>query len=278
MSFVDWLSGRNEVRMPAPVDREFGPREDVPERALRPIDDDHDGIPDAIAGICISIDYVDVSGADSRRRVVVDKTFSQNNVQYVVGLCLLRQERRTFRADRIRALRLPPSWSEVDNPSEFLSRYNAPGERPEWQREQEDYAKRADRYARLYQVRRAANHGLRILAFVARSDGSLASQERDVVRDYVCDVSALVGERLNLADATEITSDIDKLFPTKRQVANSLNAVRLYQEQSQLFLNSVKRLVRADGEINQKEETAFELLVEILRKPITESALKRAGL
>jgi tellurite resistance protein len=278
MSFGDWLSGQNEIRVPAPTEKEFGPDQDIPEEALKFINADHDGIPDTIAGLCILIDYVDASGADSRRRVQVEKTYEQNDIQYVAGFCFLRHERRTFRVDRIRALRLPPNWDEVNNPMEFLARYKGPAEKPKLQREKEDYTQRAEKYARLYDARKAASHGLRILAFVARSDGAIADQERDVVRDYVCDVSKLVGDRLDGADAFEIASDIDKLFPTKRQVANSLNAIRLYQEQSQLFLNSVKRLVRSDGTLNEKEATAFELLVEILRKPVTEAARKRAGL
>jgi tellurite resistance protein len=278
MSFANWLNGRNEIRIPTPAQREFGPDQDVPEQALRPVDENHDGIPDAIAGICILIDYIDASHAASHRRVIVEKIYEQNDIQYVSGFCLLRQERRTFRADRIQTLRLPPNWDQVKDPLEFLASYNAPHEKSKWQREQEDYAKRAERYARLYDARKAANHGLRILAFVARSDGAIANQERDVIRDYIGDVSELVVERLNEEDASEIASDIDKLFPTKRQVANSLNAIRLYQEQSHLFLTSVKRLVRADGELNQKEQMAFELLVEVLRKPVTESARKRAGL
>jgi hypothetical protein len=278
MSFADWLSGRNEIHVPSSSQKEFGPDQDIPEDALKPIDADHDGIPDTITGICILIDYVDVAGAASHRRVRVEKVYQQDDVQYITGFCFLRHERRTFRADRIRTLRLPPNWDEVGNPFEFLARYNAPNEKQKWQLEQEDYARKIERYQRLYDARKAANHGLRILAFVARSDGRIVDQERDVVRDYVCDVSQLVGKRLDELDGSEIASDIDKLFPTKRQVANSLNAVRLYQEQSQLFLNSVKRLVRGDGDINPKEQIAFELLVEILRKPITDAAKKRAGL
>jgi hypothetical protein len=278
MSFADWLNGRNEILVPTSARKEFGPSKDIPEESLKLIDEDHDGIPDTIAGLCILIDYVDASGAASHRRVRVEKISEQGDVQYIAGFCFLRHERRTFRVDRIRALRLPPNWDEVSNPMEFLARYKGSPEKSEWQRKQEDYAQRAERYARLYDARKAASHGLRILAFVARSDGAIADQERNVVRDYICDISKLVDDPLDTADAFEIASDIDKLFPTKRQVANSLNAIRLYQEQSQLFLNSIKRLVRADGTINEKEATAFELLVEILRKPITEAARKRLSL
>lgn len=268
MSFFGWLDHRAENDVPRLPDREFGPTQDdlnagVPESALNPIDSDRDGNPDAITGICIAIEYIDASAQVSNRRVIVERVYQGDESVYCSGFCLLRKEQRTFRVDRIKSLRLPPKWLERRNPIEFFELYlpkTAMGFVDA--RTNDTY----ERYARLYDVRKAANNGLRVLAFVARADGAIADPERAVVKSYVRDASRLIGEPLPEADCAEIASDIEKLFPTKRQVANSLNAIRLYHEQCEIFLNSVTRLVRADGDVSAREQSAFQLLVEILRK------------
>ena len=124
----------------------------------------------------------------------------------------------------------------------------------------------AERYTRLYDVRRTASHGLRVLAFVARSDGSIVDAERLVICCYVHDAARIVGETLSEDDCNEIASDIETLFPTKRQVANSLDAIRLYHEQIVIFMDSLKALVRSDAIITPREQDAVQMLVEILRR------------
>ncbi len=270
MSFLDWLSGRPNLELPPAPNKEFGPerddwQRDLPIGALESVDADKDGIPDAIAGICVWIDYVDASGAKSNRRVLVEKLYSEGNFLYLAGFCLLRQEQRTFRADRIQDLRLPPSWREVSDPVSFLMAY-LPAEKQIKKTNWQSFVEDSERYARLYETRKAANHGLRVLAFVARSDGSIADTERSVVYSYVRNAAALVGEELSDDDCKEIASDIETLFPTKRQVANSLNVIRLYHEQSEIFMSSLKFMVRADGEINDREQSAVQMLVEILHR------------
>ena len=128
MGFFDWLRSQQEINAPPPPEREHGPKEDdwqrdIPPEALRPVDADGDGTPDAISGICIAIDYVDVSGVPSNRRVICDEVYEDNELVYLRGYCLLREADRTFRADRIRRLRLPPDWNEVSDPQTFLLNY-----------------------------------------------------------------------------------------------------------------------------------------------------------
>ncbi len=276
MSFFDWLSSRPDPEVPQAPKPEFGPelddwKRDLPPSALNPVDANKDGIPDAIAGVCIAIDYMDASGASSSRRVIVNKVFHEGGNLYVDGFCLLRQEQRTFRADRIERLWVPPIWREVSDPVGFLMIYlptPAPDRSDRWQSLSEE----TQRYMRLYEVRKAANHGLRVLAFVARCDGSIADAERSVVCEYVRNAAVLVGEELNNADCKDIALDIETLFPTKRQVANSLDAIRLYHEQSDIFLRSLKLLVRADGDIVEREQSAVQMLVEILQRQTQRTA------
>lgn len=270
MGFLDWLYGTTDLDAPSAPGPEFGPEwdareRDLPDGALHPVDANKDGLPDAIAGVCVSIDYLDATGATSSRRVLISKVYREASYIYVYGFCLLRQEQRTFRADRIQVLRLPPQWRAVSNPVSFLMTY-LPGAKEDTNGEMGSLIEDAKRDARLYDVRKAANHGLRVLAFVARSDGSIADAERSVVCDFVRGAAALVGEELDRDDCEDVASDIETLFPTKRQVANSLDAIRLYREQSDIFLESLKKLVRADGIVNAREQNAMQMLVEILQR------------
>lgn len=264
MGFLEWLQAKPDVQAPPAPEPEYGPvHDDLSSEAFSPADSDLDGRPDTIAGLCVAIDYVDASGASSKRRVVADQVYENGGSVYLQGHCLLRGEDRTFRADRVEKLKLPPDWVEVSDPLAFFESYlNFSSQQSDrWN----DYAEQAARYARLYEARRAANHGLRVLAFVARSDGSLADVEVSVIRDYVLSAGTLVGVDLTSDDCNEIASDVGKLFPTRRQVANSLAAIRLYREQSEIFMAALKVLVRADGNITPHEQSAVEMLVELLR-------------
>lgn len=282
MSFFGWLNTKSNLEAPPAPGREFGPEKDdwqrdLPPGALNPVDANRDGVPDAIAGLCLSIDYVDASAARSSRRILVDDLYSGGGYCYIEAFCLLRQDQRTFRADRIEFLRIPPDWREVANPLSFLMGYlPASNSRQIGNDKWDSYAQAAERYGRLYNGRKAANHGLRVLAFVSRSDGKISDEERSVVCSYVRGAAALVGEKLNEDECREIASDIDTLFPTKRQVTNSLNAIRMYYEQSDIFMNSLKLLVRADGVIDEQEREAVQMLVEILHRQRKRDNLRRS--
>lgn len=275
MGFLDWLNSAPSIQPPAPPAPEAGPREDifdepVVQQALKPADNDGDGIPDSIAGVCISIEYGDSIGEISTRRVLIERLYFQNNQLYIYGWCFLRDARRTFRADRILKLLLPPDWREVRDPYEFLEGYVSPS-----QNSRKENAAPAldvpvvrsnDYWERRYKVRAVANHGLRVLTFMARVDGAFALEERDVLNTYVKNISAVAGVRLNDEESADIASEVEALFPTKRQVANSLAAIRLYQEQSSLLLDSLKKLVRSDEKISSWEQNAMKMLIDILKK------------
>jgi hypothetical protein len=221
-----------------------------------------------IPGLCIALEYVDASGAPSTRRVIANKIYEANGITYLEGHCLLRNEDRTFRCDRIQTLSFPPDWKNVSNPLVMLQSY-LPQNTASSHYQNTTSGFDSDRYFRIYEARQVANHGLRVLAFLARSDGRLDDSELMVIQNYVHDAAALVGVKLKADEAAEIAEDVSKLFPTKRQVANSIAAIQMYQEQTDKFLSSMTALIQADGEVTAYELTAVEMLIEILnrRKP-----------
>lgn len=274
MSFFDWLKSTPPISLPEPLKQESGPREDtfdnpIVQQALNPADDDDDGIPDTIAGVCVTIEYCDAAGEISTRRVLIERLYFQNDQLYLGGWCMLRGARRTFRADRILKLLLPPRWVAVEDPYQFLEGYIVPSAASRDPRRQESEAptrESPDYWERRYKVRSVANHGLRVLAFMARVDGAFVLQERNVLSAYVRNIGVVAGIDLSDEESTNIASEADTLFPTKRQVANSLNVIRLYQEQSSVFLASLTELVRSDGAVSPWEQNAMRMLIDILKK------------
>jgi hypothetical protein len=272
MSFFDWLSSAPSIPIPDPPRPESGPREDVfdepvVQQALNPADEDRDGIPDTIAGVCVTIEYCDAAGEISNRRVLIERLYYRNDGLYLGGWCMLRNARRTFRADRIQELLLPPKWIAVDDPYRFLEGYiSPPSPAVKRQRDEPSPPQSADYWERRYKVRSVANHGLRVLAFMARVDGAFVLQERNVLCTYIKDIGVVAGIKLSDDESNDIASEADTLFPTKRQVANSLNVIRLYQEQSSIFLKSLNQLVRSDGTISSWEQNAMRMLIDILKK------------
>jgi hypothetical protein len=272
MGFFDWLRSAPSITPPEPPAPERGPEEDpVDDTALHPRDADGDGIPDAIAGICVSLEYSDAIGEISTRRVIVDHVYVQGDQVYIDGLCLLRNAQRTFRGDRILKLLLPPDWKEVADPVTFLESYALPGTRTSAKRSPErtwvaPTPEETSYWERRYKVRSAANHGLRVLTFMARVDGAFVLKERQVLNSYVKDIGQIVGVPLSEKECADISEEVESLFPTKRQVANSLAAIRMYQEQASTFLKSLNKLVRSDGTVSSWEQNAMRMLIDILKK------------
>lgn len=269
MKFFDWFQTTAETPPPMLNSPETGPVKDdwqleIGPGALDPDDDGTDDVPESIAGICVGIEYLDASGATSSRRIVCRSVFEAHDMIYVHGHCLLRGENRMFRLDRIKKLRLPPDWVRFPDPSAFFRAYLRPTEnmgKNKW----DAFLDGSERYAKLAQTRRIASHGLRILTFVGRAEGSIVKQERSIVKNYVREIAKLAQVELSDDDSAEVAADVDKLFPTKRQVAYSLDVIVHDPEQSELLLNTLKALVAADGLRSHREANALALLVEVLR-------------
>ena len=269
MGFLEWFQSTPEAGPPPLSTPEFGPavddqRPDIELGGLNPDDIGQDSVPDPIAGVCVAIEYVDPSGAASSRRIVCRKVFQAYETIYLSGFCMLRGENRTFRVDRIRKLRIAPEWVRLPDAAAFFQAYLRPSaeiKKSKW----DSFLDGSERYARLHQVRSMTNHGLRVLTFVGRADGAVVNQERKVIQNYVRGVAGLARLELSDDDCAEVASDVDKLFPTKRQVAYSLDVIVHYHEQSELLLESLKALVIADGLRSRREANAIAMLVELLQ-------------
>jgi hypothetical protein len=276
MRFFNWFQSAPEMGPPELKNPETGPEKDdwqleIGPGALDPDDDSQDNVPESIAGICVAIEYLDASGGTSSRRIICRSVFEAHEMIYLHGHCLLRGENRMFRLDRVQKLRLPADWVRFPDPSAFFRGYlraSSENRRNKW----DSFLDGSERYARLSQTRRIANHGFRVLTFVGRADGGAVNQERKIIQDFVCAAGKLAQADLKEDDCSEIALDTDRLFPTKKQVAHSLDVIVRDNDQSELLLKSLNALVAADGLRSRRQANAVTMLVELLQNRKTTSA------
>jgi len=89
MSLLDWFRGRAAPTPPCRPIAERGPATDAldgqPDQ-LDPVDLDGDGLPDAIEGVALGLEYADVAGEISVRRVIASRiTRSSGDYLYLDG-------------------------------------------------------------------------------------------------------------------------------------------------------------------------------------------------
>jgi hypothetical protein len=95
---------------------------------LNPLDRDGDGMPDAIEGVALRLEYVDAVGAISARRVLAARVRPASGGHlYLDAWCLLRNDWRSFRSDRMRKIMIPPIWIGWATP--LRSHYACQGDR-----------------------------------------------------------------------------------------------------------------------------------------------------
>ena len=66
-------------------------------------EDDRDTIIEGI-NCPVTLKYVNHEGVATKRDVLVNEVFSSNASYYIMGYCSLREQKRTFRVDRIQGI------------------------------------------------------------------------------------------------------------------------------------------------------------------------------
>jgi hypothetical protein len=198
---------------------------------------------EGIAGFGCILTYADCKGSISHRRVTCRKLSERGGVLYLQGFCHERQALRTFRVDRITELACG-STGEVFVPATlFFERFSVTHDG--------GAAVGFGLHVRLAADLRA---GLNVLAFLARVDGKVVPEEREVLSRYcqsfglryaddAFDFDGVGGYAGNLApDAETFYVSIERL--TRPNAPTGLAA---------LTRQAAGQLIDADGVQHEKE-------------------------
>lgn len=262
MSLLNWFRGR-EVRTPPRLNIvERGPIEDAfEEQQCTFRDDNSDGLPDEIEGVALGLEYANASGEVSARRVIARRVSpGAGELFYLEGWCLLRKDWRTFRSDRMLKLMLPPAWTSVADPTNFLRTY---------------LPKRATeaRAAARTNPRLLCRDGLTVLLYVARSDGGvLPAAERDIIKKYV----GAVFQRAGLTPSDGVTANVaayaETLYPSAESMEACLSRLERDPGALDLLVPHLTALIKADGTYSQQEQQAVATLVRAIEEARAKAA------
>lgn len=220
-------------------------------RALLPEADSADMLPvslaradlESIAGVGCILNYRDAGGEESNRRVTCRRLNRIADALYLQALCHERGAQRTFRIDRIVEVACGVT-GKVHRPSDpYFARYIA----------QEGDASSVGFFLG---VKRAADlrAGLNVLAFLARADGKVVPEEREVIAEFCRSFAVRYGnDRFAHEGACGYA---DRLAPDAEQFYVALERLTVEgapQGLARLVADAANRLISADGVQHERE-------------------------
>lgn len=200
MGWLDWLGGKEEPwRALMARGKSHVLNEDTDEY----VDIHPQKGSDEVEGLLIEFDYRTETGFASHRVLLCWRCWEANDSIYAQGYCQLRDAMRTFRVDRMTALKELRSGRMVDDAFAYFDHffeaehaaealaYEQQQKQWEAQREENERQRKAEREekARKRQVATMARQdcidGLRLLAYLALADGARSEAERSVEITFI---------------------------------------------------------------------------------------------
>lgn len=188
----------------------------------------------------LRIDYVDANGTATTRSVQVREFGPYGGQTLILGRCLLRNESRTFRSDRIQAC-IDEETGEVvtDVVAHLLGKYDADP-------------------ARLIECLLTDHMDcLRVLLHIGKSDGQLRAPEREIIRQTCIDLSG--DTRLTDEAMKQMLRDV----PTSSMQAFKLAVGRIAKENAAhgaLLLRAAEDMVATQKAVHPAEAEALDYL------------------
>jgi len=256
VALLDWFKDRTPPSPPQLNVIERGPAADTSDEEHHPLyprDQDGDGIPDAIEGIALGMEYADALGEISVRRVIAAQvTPASGCFLYLDGWCLLRNDWRRFRSDRMLKLMLPPSWEVVADPTAFLREYV-----PE---------PLVDRQStRRINPKMICRDGLAVLLYVARSDSAVVpAAEREAIKLYIAAACQRAGISTDDDTVARIAAYADTLYPSARSMGLYLGRLERDPGALDILVPRLSSLVKADGAYSEQEQQAVGTLLKAI--------------
>lgn len=234
----------------------------------KPATRDTSGKPDAVEPVFCTIDYTDVAGHKSRRRITTRSVRCAGERSIIAAFCHERQALRHFRIDRIS--RVVTFDGEIFSATDFTE--NILG--VDFWTARFAPARRARQQGGV-NFSRYTSHAVIALKAVALADDQLHAEEAEVILRYLED-EAFALKRAGLIDTIPdpsvlnvIGRRIKRIRPTQTDLAAALGELRGRPvDQIDRFKRTVARLIAADGIVKLSEE---QLLADL------DSALTASG-
>lgn len=184
--------------------------------------------------------YVDGAGSKTERTVEVREFGSHDGSTLLIGHCLLRNETRTFRTDRILEC-VDEDTGEVisDVRSHLRKRYEESPERTRDALLEEEY------------------DTLRILLYVGKADGQLRAPEKAIIRD-AC-IAITKDSRLSIDSISEMLARMD--VPTLQAFKLAVGRLASREGSSRsLVMDAAQRIVGTQKTIDPAEQEALDYM------------------
>ncbi|WP_153005535.1 WYL domain-containing protein [Aureimonas ureilytica] len=194
--------------------------------------------------------YVDVNGEETVRDIEDPKAERIGRELYVEAWCHLRNDRRTFRADRIRWLEADTGARVLDPVKFFASKAPVPLE------ETPEYIAHKKAMTRVLP-------GLKALTWLARTDRDVDAEEMAVLLSYI---PARIALTKGASDWNEhfARAWIDDANPTKADALKALSEMPPGSKQADLFKACAARIVLTNGAPDRLKENRRQQLMKVM--------------
>jgi hypothetical protein len=185
------------------------------------------------------IEYVDAEGKESSRDIEIMRFLEDNGKLYIIAYCHLANDRRQFLIDRIASISL---WDQpIENPQQFL---------------RDKYEKSAG-----YITQKALNaHADEILAliFLARADGKLLKNEREVIGRFidilVSDIDAEAVEKM-LKNTTCELAEYNRILKRAKSWDSEIK---------KLVMDAASQIIALKKQLDPMEKATFDKLRTVI--------------
>lgn len=187
------------------------------------------------------IRYVDSSGATSERRIICRSVDGYGRADTITAICCEKRASRSFRIDRIQELICLESGEVLDPMAHF---------------------EQLRLHGALKVMDKALTDFGRILVFVSKCDGTMHPLEMEEVTDALGRYVLRIGGDDRTLEAA--VKNIRKIAPDDIDLVEALGRLERHPEAKQvsrLILDSVNRVVAADGDLHA-DELAWSRTIE----------------
>lgn len=230
-------------------------------------------IPNDIEGRLIKFDYCDADGKVTTRTVNCYHVWHGDGCTYVQGWCMLRNELRTFRTERMSNLLEVRSAKNISDPVSYFDHYAddpppsrrvAPGVTITTSvhvPSREEIEDRALKWHQRHQARRICIDGLRVLAYVALAGDGWTGGDRNIEESYIEARLAMAGFQWD-QNITGAMMDIGAgLAVPFASFLRSAGSVAADKEHFALVRDSVEEMIAADAGGNAAQGEAYHRLM-----------------
>lgn len=217
-----------------------------------------------VDGLVLGLTYEDGQGNTSQRMVRVQAIGPSERGDYVHGFCQLRQAERTFFIDRIQQVVDYWTGDTYKDSREFFLPYV---EIARWR----DFAETGNDESvanPTQKVLASVRDELKIVLYVAYSDGSFQVDEQNVISDYVRERAEALGDDVSASyDHGRIMDWVRNMHPDHASFERAIKRIAARDDVDITHVwHTCKELVMADRSISPSEVDAMDSLFVEIRK------------